>query len=298
MALVQSPASLACCCMLSRSKSKDRYPSTSPPRKPLRPPAAASSKWCLPWRPLRPGNCELDSGLLQAWHFGGLLLFPAPEEEELQVAAPAEVGPPTLLRGTSRCTGSYGDKPDHKGSPVVVPVSADGPVQRQISKDSVKSTGSRLSTLQRALSKRLVLQKNKPNFHGNWVCTETWGLDAFLKSIGVSKMERMAASRAPWPSWEFSQDGDAITLVNHTCFGDLREEFKAGGPEYTMIDGRKQRQTCKAFWDGATLVIERSGPQGRFREERLIDRDGLLRFVLRAQEPGKDGSWGRVFRRR
>merc|ERR1712060_187232 len=139
----------------------------------------------------------------------------------------------------------------------------------------------------------------RPNFHGSWVCTSTWGLDAFLRANGVSKMQRMVAERAPWPSWEFEQDGDSIVFINHCFVGDLREEFKVGGPEYTTRDGHKQLLTCKAFWeegDMPVLVLERRGPQGRFREERHLDKQGQLHFKLRALEDGKeDTAWGRTF---
>ena len=41
-----------------------------------------------------------------------------------------------------------------------------------------------------------------------------------------------------------------------------------------------------AFWDKNTLVIERCGPQGRFREERSIDDQGILVFKLTGLEAG------------
>lgn len=106
----------------------------------------------------------------------------------------------------------------------------------------------------------------------------------------------MAAARAPWPKWEFVQDGHHIKFINRGALGELTEEFEAGGPEYIAIDGRKQRIRSKAFWEGQTLVIEKDGPQGQFREERRFDPDGQLHFVLRSLEPGHGGaSWGRTF---
>lgn len=137
----------------------------------------------------------------------------------------------------------------------------------------------------------------KPNFHGQWTCTATWGLDAFLKDAGVSKMQRMAAQGAPWPSWEFDQNGDAITFTNHSFLGDLIESFRVGGPEYKQVDGRKQELTCKSYWEDETLIIERLGPQGRFREERSIDTDGMLQFTLKGLDNCSNSSWGRTFKR-
>ena len=56
--------------------------------------------------------------------------------------------------------------------------------------------------------------------------------------------------------------------------------------------------TKVATWEDATLVIERCGPQGRFREERFIDADGKLQFKLLGLEEGHAVSWGRTFRRK
>merc|ERR1712066_905153 len=117
------------------------------------------------------------------------------------------------------------------------------------------------------------------------------------KNCGVSKIERMAAGRAPWPTWEFKQSEDTFTFIIHSFMGALTEEFQAGGPNYTAIDGRKQSLTCKAFWDGDTLVIEKTGPQGVFREERHIDAQGMLHFELKGVgKDGANGSWGRTFK--
>lgn len=135
-------------------------------------------------------------------------------------------------------------------------------------------------------------------FHGDWVCTATWGLDDFLKECGISKIQRLAASKAPWPSWTFEQQGDEVVFTNHTLMGDLRESFKVGGPEYVAIDGKQQKLQCRARWDGEALVIERSGPQGRFRETRAIDQEGHLQFTLRGLDKAANTSWGRTFRRK
>ena len=45
-----------------------------------------------------------------------------------------------------------------------------------------------------------------------------------------------------------------------------------------------------AFWEKNTLVIERCGPQGRFREERSIDDQGILIFKLTGLEAAVGGS--------
>ena len=45
-----------------------------------------------------------------------------------------------------------------------------------------------------------------------------------------------------------------------------------------------------AFWEKNTLVIERCGPQGRFREERCIDDQGILIFKLTGLEAAVGGS--------
>ena len=46
-----------------------------------------------------------------------------------------------------------------------------------------------------------------------------------------------------------------------------------------------------AFWEKSTLVIERCGPQGRFREERYIDEQDQLHFKLTGLEAlGKSGN--------
>jgi len=117
-----------------------------------------------------------------------------------------------------------------------------------------------------------------------------------LKGMGIPKLHRMAAARVPWPKWQFIQDEDHITFINRGGLGELREEFEAGGPEYFVLDGWKQRVRCKAFWEGQTLIIEKDGPQGHFREERRFDPDGQLHFVLRSLEPSHGGaSWGRTF---
>lgn len=138
---------------------------------------------------------------------------------------------------------------------------------------------------------------SRPDFNGELVCIATWGLDDFLKGMGISYMKRLAASKAPWPSWEFKQEQDQFSFCNHTMLGDIREEFVADGTPYSTVDGHKQTLECAAVWEGSTLVIERSGPQGRFREERSIDEKGQLHFKLQGLEENST-AWGRTFKRK
>mmetsp|Transcript_94740 Transcript_94740/g.267842 ORF Transcript_94740/g.267842 Transcript_94740/m.267842 type:complete len:422 (+) Transcript_94740:123-1388(+) len=132
---------------------------------------------------------------------------------------------------------------------------------------------------------------------GAWTCTATWGLSAFLQENGVALTQRLVAERAPWPSWEFRQDGDTVVFVNNTFLGRITEEIQVGAPAYASVDGFGQELSCRAFWEGGALVIERSAPQGRFREERWLE-GGQLHFLLKSLEAGRQTSWGRTFRRK
>jgi len=197
------------------------------------------------------------------------------------------------LRGPPSPRSGHGSRMNLRRSP-----SHQSEVSRAVSTtslDSRTSRTSRLSRMRTALSRLTRRQPARPSFHGQWACIGTWGLDDFLKENGISKMQRMAASKAPWPSWEFQQDGDHIVFINHSFLGDITEEFEVGGPEYTAIDGKKQKLQCKAFWEDETLVIERSGPQGRFKEERALDGEGRLQFTLTSLDKASSSSWGRTF---
>jgi hypothetical protein len=182
-----------------------------------------------------------------------------------------------------------------------VPLTPQSRLQRSIS-DGLRSASRKLSgKLSRTLSgqfKSVGAAATKPDFAGLWVCVDTWGLDAFLQALGFSKLRRIAASKAPWPTWEFEQDGDMFVFINRTAMGAIREEFAVGGPEYTQIDGQKQRVSSRAIWEEDKLVIERAGPQGRFREERHLDDSGRLHFTLQGLEEGTSVSWGRTFARK
>jgi len=138
------------------------------------------------------------------------------------------------------------------------------------------------------------------NFNGEWLCINTFGLDAFLKACGIGKLQRLAAVKAPWPSWEFEQtDTNTFLFINRGMLGEIREEFVVGGSEYIMVDLHKQEVTSRATWEGTTLVTERCGPQGKFREQRHIDRSGLLHFTLQTLESAHGGvKWGRTFTRK
>jgi len=141
----------------------------------------------------------------------------------------------------------------------------------------------------------------RPNFQGSWTCIDTWGMDEFLKAMGIGYVQRMAASRAPWPTWEFESLGqDIILFVNHGPLGDIEEEIEIGGAGYSSIDGRRQTISNKAYWKGdgeiSKLIIERSGPQGEFIEERSLDGSKNLVFVLKAKLKSKEVEWGRTFK--
>jgi len=141
----------------------------------------------------------------------------------------------------------------------------------------------------------------RPQIQGKWKCVETWGMDEFLKSMGIGKLQRMAAAKAPWPSWQFTQDGDQITFTNKTAMGDIRETFVADGSEYTMVDGYKRNILSQATWQVDALVITRSGPEGRSLEERKVTGDKLFFRLAKLNENGEEVSgapqWGRVFER-
>jgi len=135
------------------------------------------------------------------------------------------------------------------------------------------------------------------SLEGLWTCTNTWGLSAFLKHSGVNLLKRKAAESAPWPSWEYQQSGNNIVFINHSAMGKLREDITVNGQTYTTVDGWKQTITCRATWESGSLVIEKDGPQGKFREERTIDHHGRLQFVLQPLSP-VGPNWGRTFEKK
>jgi hypothetical protein len=138
---------------------------------------------------------------------------------------------------------------------------------------------------------------NTINLAGTWTCTNTWGLEDFLKSTGVGWAKRKAAMSAPWPTWEFQQSGDHIVFINNSAMGVLREEINASGEPFTITDGWKQKVQCIAKWDNRALIIEKEAPQGKFKETRSIDEKGALHFSLEPiQPPGP--KWGRDFARK
>lgn len=135
------------------------------------------------------------------------------------------------------------------------------------------------------------------SFTGSWQCVDTWGLQSFLEAEGFGMLTVQAAIRAPWPSWEFVQDQNQFMFTCHSCFGDVHERIQVGGQSYTTRDGKNQLLRSRAFWEQDTLVIQRSGPQGSYREDRRIDSDGLLRFTLTSLNEGSTSKWGRTFKR-
>jgi hypothetical protein len=138
----------------------------------------------------------------------------------------------------------------------------------------------------------------KPDFTGVWKCISTYNLDEFLRACGVSKLQRLAACKAPWPWWSMEHELGMIHFINHGPLGDVEECIDLEGREYISYDGKKQKLTNTASWEGATLVIVRDGPLGVFREERtLVDGDKLTFKLTMQSGPNTGGSWGRTFQR-
>lgn len=167
-------------------------------------------------------------------------------------------------------------------------------IQRTII-DSFRAVASKFSTRVSPTT----IEEEKPNFAGKWRCISTWGLEDFLKSSKVGRIQRMAALSAPWPSWYFEQPApDLIFFTNTTAFGTLQEDILVGGPEYTTQDTRKQDIKSQSYWQKSHLIIDRCGPQGDFREDRWIDDAGKLQFRL-AQMVNRVETiaWGRTFQR-
>ncbi|OLP92015.1 putative phenylalanine--tRNA ligase beta subunit [Symbiodinium microadriaticum] len=132
---------------------------------------------------------------------------------------------------------------------------------------------------------------------GSWACVDTWGLEDFLKGNGVGMMERMIATKAKWPRWEFCRSEDHILFLNHAMVGVLKEEMFLDR-EYQQTDGRGNVWASRAEWvaesDGACVLrTSRTGKMGAFVEERRIKGE-TLEFTLK-QASGL--SWGRSFRR-
>lgn len=134
------------------------------------------------------------------------------------------------------------------------------------------------------------------DFTGTWECVETWGLDEFLVAMGVGRMRRLAASKAPWPNWQFTHKGNEITYVNKSKFGVMTEAFKVDGSEYQHKDLEKNVTTCKARLEGPALIIERQGKEHRNVETRTIKNGDTMDFVLKMD--GLDKTWGRRFTRK
>eukprot|EP00439_Symbiodinium_sp_Y106_P060113 s2738_g8.t2 len=132
---------------------------------------------------------------------------------------------------------------------------------------------------------------------GSWACVDTWGLEDFLKGNGVGMMERMIATKAKWPRWEFCRSDDHILFLNHAMVGVLKEEMFLDR-EYQQTDGRGNVWASRTEWvaesDGACVLrTSRTGKMGAFVEERRIQGE-TLEFTLK-QASGL--SWGRSFRR-
>lgn len=136
-----------------------------------------------------------------------------------------------------------------------------------------------------------------PDFNGVWECVETWGLDEFLQAIKVGRIRRMAAMKAPWPTWQLTQIGDDFTYINRSKFGTMTESFKADGTEYSHKDLEGNESKCTAtVKDQNSLVIERVGKQGKCWETRTLEDGEKLAFTL--QMEGIEVKWGRRFLRK
>lgn len=190
---------------------------------------------------------------------------PKPQEEETVEISPkgvieeakakdVEEMPPSPTSPTSQ------EKRHQFGSRVVSSCSLQG-IHIDEDGGGVKIDGGRLRsstthslTVQSVTSTKSIVEiisdffrgSSRPDFNGEWICIATWGLDEFLKEMGISYMKRLAASKAPWPSWEFKQEQDQFSFCNHTMLGDIREEFVADGTPYSTVDGHKQTLECAA----------------------------------------------------
>lgn len=138
------------------------------------------------------------------------------------------------------------------------------------------------------------------DFNGVWECTDTWGLDEFLQAMNVGKLKRLAASKAPWPVWQFTQDGNDFTWINRTKMGVITEAFKTDGSEYLNVDLEGNQRMCRAYLKDSRLVIERQGKiqgmTGKCLETRTLKPNGTLDFVLEIE--GVEAKWGRSFKRK
>jgi hypothetical protein len=153
-------------------------------------------------------------------------------------------------------------------------------------------------SLKKMLSRSYSSLSGKPDFTGVWRCIDTWNLDGFLRACGINKLQRLAACKAPWPWWSMEKDFDIIYFINHGPLGDIEEFIDLSGKEYMSFDGKKQKMTNRASWEGKTLIIIRDGPLGIFREERSLVDEDTLSFKLTIQSGPTPGmSWGRTFTR-
>eukprot|EP00435_Cladocopium_sp_Y103_P070134 s352_g34.t1 len=110
------------------------------------------------------------------------------------------------------------------------------------------------------------------------------------KEMGISYMKRLAASKAPWPSWEFKQEQDQFSFCNHTMLGDIKEEFVADGTLYSTVDGHKQTLECAATWEGSTLDASEKSDQLMRKGSSISSCKGWRKRAL----PGVEPSSGRV----
>jgi hypothetical protein len=134
------------------------------------------------------------------------------------------------------------------------------------------------------------------DFGGTWECVETFGLDEFLQAMKVGRIRRMAAVKAPWPSWQFTHKGNDVTYINKSKFGVMTEAFKVDGSEYSHKDLEGNVTTCKARIEGTSLIIERVGKEHKATETRTIKNGDTMDFKL--EMAGISQTWGRRFTRK
>lgn len=224
----------------------------------------------------------------------GIILHDVEEVEKEHAASPTLLTD-TLIRQRSRVR-SFGNIGGEDGLDVISRATSVHSLRSKQSSGNRKSAG----------AKEEEKEEVRPELQGEWICIDTWGMDDFLKdALNIGWLQRSIAAKAAWPRWEFTKLHDDIFLfANHGALGVIEEEIDVGGPEYTSYDGHKQKITNKAYWTGSgeasKLVIERQGPQGHFTEERSLDENKHLVFVLTCTVPktGKECKWGRKFKRK
>ena len=66
------------------------------------------------------------------------------------------------------------------------------------------------------------------------------------KGMGISYMKRLAASKAPWPSWEFKQEQAMKRAVD--CYGHLTESLMLSTTCADIVFLVQGAAGCLFFW--------------------------------------------------